>query len=381
MNQVILHSNGNWLDFSQPVEVIQTSNVDQVIAKLNQIEKRVLVDRCYAIGFIGYESASGFDSALSTHNINLSQSPLPLLSFGLFNSPKRSTSPPSPPKNWADDLRELKWQPTVNFSEYQYRIKQIKNLIVKGATYQVNYTHRLQTPFTGRPLSLFHQLLRTQLVERSIFIQSDQYAICSASPELFFYYANGLVTMRPMKGTRQRNADVQTDLQLAEILRRSTKDQAENIMIVDMVRNDLGQIATFGSVITKRLFDIERYPTVWQMTSTVTAQTTATVTEIVTAIFPCASITGAPKPRTTAIINTIEPNPRGIYTGAVGIIQPDSNLGLRAEFNVAIRTAVIWDGQAEYGIGSGIVWDSRSWDEYRECQIKAEILNPLVHQR
>ena len=150
-------------------------------------------------------------------------------------------------------------------------------------------------------------------------------------------------------------------------------------MIVDMVRNDLGQIATFGSVITKRLFDIERYPTVWQMTSTVTAQTTATVTEIVTAIFPCASITGAPKPRTTAIINTIEPNPRGIYTGAVGIIQPDSNLGLRAEFNVAIRTAVIWDGQAEYGIGSGIVWDSRSWDEYRECQIKAEILNPLVH--
>ena len=187
--------------------------------------------------------------------------------------------------------------------------------------------------------------------------------------------------MRPMKGTRQRHMEPETDLKLAEDLRYSIKDQAENVMIVDMVRNDLGQISNFGSVTTRNLFEIEEYPTVWQMTSTVTARTNVSITEIITALFPCASVTGAPKPRTTRIINMIEPIPRGVYTGAVGIIQPEDNIGLRADFNVAIRTAVVWEEKAEYGIGSGIVWDSNSSDEYRECQIKAEVLKAFSKQR
>ena len=230
-------------------------------------------------------------------------------------------------------------------------------------------------------MSLFHQLLQTQLVEGCVFIQSDKYAICSASPELFFSYVNGLITMRPMKGTRQRHMEPEIDLKLAEDLRYSMKDQAENVMIVDMIRNDLGKISNFGSVTTRNLFEIEEYPTVWQMTSTVTARTNVSITEIITALFPCASVTGAPKPRTTRIINMIEPIPRGVYTGAVGIIQPEDNIGLRADFNVAIRTAVVWEEKAEYGIGSGIVWDSNSWDEYRECQIKAEVLKAFSKQR
>ena len=381
MNQVILHSKGHWLNFSQPVEVIQTSQLDQVVNTLNQVEQRVLADRYYAIGFIAYESASGFDPALTAYDSALDQSPIPLVSFGLFDSMIRSTDPPVPPKNWDNDLRKLAWRPTVDFSEYQYRIQQIKDWIIKGDTYQVNYTHRLQTPFSGTPLSLFHQLLQTQLVEGCVFIQSDKYAICSASPELFFSYVNGLITMRPMKGTRQRHMEPETDLKLAEDLRYSIKDQAENVMIVDMIRNDLGKISNFGSVTTRNLFEIEEYPTVWQMTSTVTARTNVSITEIITALFPCASVTGAPKPRTTRIINMIEPIPRGVYTGAVGIIQPEDSIGLRADFNVAIRTAVVWEEKAEYGIGSGIVWDSNSWDEYRECQIKAEVLKAFSKQR
>ncbi|HEX5807598.1 MAG TPA: chorismate-binding protein, partial [Anaerolineales bacterium] len=180
------------------------------------------------------------------------------------------------------------------------------------------------------------------------------------------------ITCRPMKGTTQRGRTAAEDHQRAEWLRRSPKNLAENVMIVDMVRNDLGRIAEIGTVRVPELFRTERYPTLWQMTSTVTARTSASIAEIFTALFPCASITGAPKVSTMQIIAELETTPRGIYTGSIGYISPER----KAKFNVAIRTAAI-DPESqtvEYGVGGGIVWDSTSRDEYDEALLKARVL-------
>ena len=175
-----------------------------------------------------------------------------------------------------------------------------------------------------------------------------------------------------MKGTASRGYSWATDEASVAWLRQSEKNQAENVMIVDMIRNDMGRVATVGSVSAPRLFDVERYPTVLQMTSTVQSETQASLVEIMQALFPCASITGAPKVRTMQIIADLETEPRGVYTGSIGFIAPDR----RVQFNVAIRTVVVdkTSGWAEYGVGSGIVWDSDAEDEYRECRIKASVL-------
>jgi len=175
-----------------------------------------------------------------------------------------------------------------------------------------------------------------------------------------------------MKGTAPRGLTLSEDKIQKEWLYNSEKNRAENVMIVDMIRNDMGRIAITGSVEVPHLFDVERYPTVWQMTSTVSAESDASVCEIVCALFPCASITGAPKPHTTEIIAGLETTPRNIYTGCIGFIAP----GRKAQFNVAIRTVLIDRKlmQAEYGVGGGIVWDSTSSEEYKECQVKALVL-------
>jgi len=175
-----------------------------------------------------------------------------------------------------------------------------------------------------------------------------------------------------MKGTAARGRTLEEDDAMAQWLHHSEKNRAENVMIVDMMRNDMGRIAETGSVCVRSLFDVERYPTLWQMTSTVIAITDAPFRDIMAALFPSASITGAPKPRTMQIIAELETTPRHIYTGCIGFITP----GRRAQFNVAIRTVLINkdSGNAEYGVGGGIVWDSVSREEYLECQIKARVL-------
>jgi len=198
------------------------------------------------------------------------------------------------------------------------------------------------------------------------------FVICSASPELFFQWQDQKITTRPMKGTVARGYSVEGDRQLVKWLQTSAKNRAENVMIVDMIRNDLAKFAEPNTVKVPSLFDVEQYPTLWQMTSTVTARSKASLPEIMSALFPCASITGAPKASTTKIIKQLEPNPRKIYTGTIGLIRPDNS----AQFNVAIRTVLIdkKSKQAEYGVGGGIVWDSDSKSEYEECQVKARVL-------
>jgi para-aminobenzoate synthetase/4-amino-4-deoxychorismate lyase len=265
----------------------------------------------------------------------------------------------------------LNWEPTVNRETYNEAIAQIKDHIAEGRTYQVNYTMRLRTDFTGNTWDFFLHLIRSQN-NHAAFIDTGRYVICSASPELFFQLEGDTIICRPMKGTVKRGRTTSEDKEQSEWLKNSSKNRAENVMIVDMVRNDLGRIAGIGSVQVPKLFETERYPTLWQMTSTVTAKTSSSLTEIFSALFPCASITGAPKVSTMRIIKELEATPRRIYTGSIGYISPQR----KAKFNVAIRTALVdrEAQQAEYGVGGGIVWDSTSADEYAEALLKARVL-------
>jgi para-aminobenzoate synthetase/4-amino-4-deoxychorismate lyase len=221
--------------------------------------------------------------------------------------------------------------------------------------------------------ALFHRLQQSQQSENSAYIDIGDFAVCSSSPELFFEIDDDLIRMRPMKGTARRGLWFADDERCVRELRESQKNRAENVMIVDMVRNDLGRIAEPGSVHVTRLFDVERYPTLLQMTSTVEARTTAPFSAVMQALFPCSSITGAPKVRTMQIIRELEDSPRGIYTGSIGYWLP----GRKARFNVAIRTAVVdrIKNCVSYGAGGGIVWDSVDSQELDECLVKAEVLN------
>ena len=352
-----------WLSFTRPVATIIADSIQDVLPALNKISNAT-EHGLYAAGFISYEAAPAFDSALNTKE----PGPLPFLQFGIFEKPEQV------------DIESIKrkyfvlaeWEPTVSHKKYLDNIHAIKQNIVAGQTYQVNYTYRLFSSFSGDPQSFFLSLLSSQKTKYAMYMEWDEYAICSVSPELFFLLDGERIVCKPMKGTAKRGRYFAEDQKQAEYLKSSTKDQSENVMIVDMMRNDLGRIAKTGTVKVDSLFDIERYNTAWQMTSTVSAQTSTSLTEIFKALFPCASITGAPKASTMGIINQLEQNPRNIYTGAIGLIQPNR----RAQFNVAIRTVLIdkKKNQAEYGTGGGIVWDSIPEKEFEESRIKSQIL-------
>jgi para-aminobenzoate synthetase/4-amino-4-deoxychorismate lyase len=269
-------------------------------------------------------------------------------------------------------VAEYRWQPSVTREQYDEAIARIRSLIAAGDIYQVNYTLRLRATIDEDPQALFLRMIGANDALHGAYLDCGDFVICSASPELFFRLDGENIASRPMKGTAARGLTHADDLACARQLSASEKDRAENVMIVDMVRNDLSRIAQAGSVKVPKLFELERYPTLWQMTSTVEAKTRAPVSEILRALFPPASITGAPKIRATQVIADSERMARGVYTGCIGYIAPHR----QAQFNVAIRTAVIdrQQGAVEYGLGSGIVWDSRSAAEYDECLLKARIV-------
>jgi para-aminobenzoate synthetase/4-amino-4-deoxychorismate lyase len=290
--------------------------------------------------------------------------------------PAGGTTPARFPSRSGGNLKEGgkigRWHPTLTRGEYARALCAIHEAIGAGEVYQVNYTFRLRAPYEGDLLPLFWQLYERQPVPYAAYLDTGAHAIASLSPELFFALDGERITTRPMKGTAPRGLTRADDLQQAERLTRCPKNRAENLMIVDMARNDLGRIARIGSVRVPRLFEAERYATLWQMTSTVVACTDAPLPEIFRALFPAASITGAPKIRATHVIHALERAPRGVYTGAIGVVLPDRH----AQFNVAIRT-LHYDkaaGQLEYSVGSGIVWDSEQVAEYEECLTKAQVL-------
>ncbi|MBP1702467.1 MAG: hypothetical protein H6Q38_1574 [Chloroflexi bacterium] len=330
---------------------------------LQEIEARVESENLYAVGYLSYEAAPAFDPALV---VRPADPVFPLLWFGLYAPPQEQPLPP------ADQLPKLEWAPTVTRAQYNKAIRAIKSYIARGHTYQVNYTYRQHARFQGEAFGLFTALAQAQPAAYAAYLDMGEYAICSVSPELFFTLQGEHLTCRPMKGTARRGLTLTQDHEAAQALQASQKDRAENVMIVDMVRNDLGKIARTGSVCVPQLFTTERYPTLWQMTSTVMAESQASFSQIIQALFPCASITGAPKPRTMQIIAELENTPRRVYTGSVGYLAP----GRQACFNVAIRTVLVDRrlGVAEYGTGGGVVWDSTARGEYDESLLKAKLL-------
>ena len=359
---VILYHNQNWLHFAHPVRVLTAHRLDEVVPCLETAEQSGL----FAAGFVAYEAAPAFDSALTTYP----PGDFPLVRLGLFEAPRVLTEWDS---GGGPHTAVAELHPSVNRQAFGEVIDKIKHHIAAGATYQVNYTYRLRCPFTGDARAFFKTLVEDQRLEHAAFVDTGDYAVCSASPELFFRRDQGKIISRPMKGTARRGLTWAADRKAAEDLRHSEKDRAENIMIVDMIRNDIGRVARPGTVKTPVRFAIEKYPTVWQMTSTVTGDAPeSSISEIFKALFPCSSITGAPKAKTMELIRNLETDPRHIYTGSVGFMSPTGD----ACFNVAIRTALIdrKKQQLEFGVGGGIVWDSQADAEFEETLTKARVL-------
>jgi len=360
-NDVLLKNDAEWLHFSRPHRVISTAKISEVRAALQETEQLVNANNWHAAGFLSYEAAPAFDSALHI----LEGADFPLLWFGLYDPPDRLQlpAPGSSP--------DLSWRQTSDRESYNIAIEKIKDQIAAGRTYQVNYTMRLNSSFDGSAWDLFLALAQTQN-KYAAYIDLGRHVICSASPELFFELDGQVIKSSPMKGTAPRGRTTTEDGRQMDRLRNSEKDRAENAMIVDMIRNDIGRVAEVGSVHVPQLFRIEKFSSLFQMTSTVEGRTYASVTDIFGALFPCGSITGAPKVSTMKIISELENGPRRIYTGSIGFMAPHR----KARFNVAIRTVLV-DREArsaEYGVGGGVVWDSTSTGEYDEALLKARVL-------
>ncbi len=354
-----------WLMFENPEYVVTTNNVEDVVSCLDEIDKHIN-DGMYAAGFLSYEAALGIDPSLDAHELD----DFPYLWFGIYKDHKEIELPdPAAEKNYKLD----EWEPAISWQNYNDAMDKIRHHIREGDTYQVNYTFRLRSQFSGDPWQLFLNINRAQQSEFSAFINAGDHVICSVSPEIFFTLNGDTLLSRPMKGTLRRGYTTGNDLWATQWLHMSEKNRAENLMIVDMIRNDASRIAEVGSVKVTKLFAIEKYPTVHQMTSTVVAKTQASATDIIKNMFPCASITGAPKVKTMQIIKDVEPDARGIYTGSIGYISPER----QSQFNVSIRTVAIntKDNSAEYGVGGGITWYSDTSSEYDECLAKAAVLN------
>lgn len=356
-----------WRIFSHAVRILIARTSEDVLPLLEQAETAVARDGVHAAGWISYEAAPAFDPCLPSKGTGA----FPLLWLGLFQQVQEverlqpGSGAPLP----------ASWMPSIDPDEYQRSLEQIHRYIRAGDTYQVNFTYRLRAQLAIDPWDLFCQMAGDGNVPYAAFVDAGDWALCSASPELFLRLDGDRVESRPMKGTAARGRWSEEDLAQAAALRASEKNQAENVMIADMVRNDLGRIAESGSVQVPALFAVERFPTVWQMITTVQARTQASVVQILQATFPPASITGAPKRRAMEIIAELESTPRQVYTGAIGFISP----GRQAQFNVAIRTVAVnrATGEAEYGVGGGIVWDSQPASELQECLTKAAALHPV----
>jgi para-aminobenzoate synthetase/4-amino-4-deoxychorismate lyase len=362
---------------SRPTGEVAAYKYDDVLPALAAVDE-ACANGLWAAGFVAYEAAPGLDSDLQVRR-SPSDDPfagLPLVWFGLFEE-RLEIQPPEAGEGGPPSLDG--WEPTTSRAAYDAAIEDIHEHIAAGDTYQVNYTIRLRASFDGDDLGLYRRLCTNQRAAHSAYVNAGRYRVLSASPELFFRIDGSRILLRPMKGTVARGRWTGEDRELVAWLRASIKNRAENAMIVDLLRNDVGRISKTGSVRWPRLFTAERYETVWQLTSDITSQLRDEVklTDVFGALFPSGSVTGAPKVRTMEITKELEASPRGVYTGAIGWIAPGASAGPRAAFNVAIRTVVL-DGEtgtAEYGVGGGITWDSEAKAEYEECVAKAQVLS------
>lgn len=352
--------------FSAPHRLIIARAIGDVTTAMTEVDA-ALADGKFVAGFVSYEAAAAFDPALVTQL----PTDLPLVWFGVFDKPS-----PAPTLDDAVAPPDVKWTSAIAREEHQRGITAIRNAIADGDTYQINYTFRLNATIQPAAVApLYAALARAERVPYGAHLEMGEWQLLSLSPELFFRadLRGGRIITQPMKGTAARGLWLEDDDTRADALEKSEKNRAENVMIVDLARNDVTRVAEIGSVHATSLFHVDRYPSVLQMVSTVEGrlQPETTLTDIFRALFPAGSITGAPKSSSTRLIAELEHAPRGAYCGAIGFATP----GGHAVFNVAIRTVTAHaDGRAEYGVGGGITWDSEAGDEYAEAFAKAACL-------
>lgn len=354
------------LVFRRPVEVIRADILEDVISALETAE-RFAKQGFYVAGYVAYEAAPAFDRALSAHPPTGD----PLVWFGVFRELEAVPPAPALVPNLGG------WTLQTSEADYRRAVGTVRENIAAGVTYQTNYTARLTSLETcADPYALYETLREQHRPPYSSFLNLGDKQIVSLSPELFFETSGRKITTRPMKGTAARGRFPGEDETRKTALKASPKERAENVMIVDLLRNDLGRVAVPGTVRVPELFTLETYPTFHTLTSTVTADLPENtgLSSLFRALFPCGSVTGAPKVSTMRLIRELEPTPRGVYCGAIGLIKPGGD----ATFSVPIRTLVLShvssQSRAEYGVGSGVTWDSSADAEYAELAVKAALV-------
>lgn len=358
--------------FMEPKEIIPVYNKNDIDNALRLVDKYIekgLVGYC----LIDYEAGYLLENKLEKLIPSQEQK---LMQFFFFDEKDVKKIKPSKIEFGKFDNESFsvsEYKLNTSRTKFFNDIKKIKQYISEGDTYQVNYTVKGNFNFSGSYGSFFKNLLFNQSAKYSAFINNENNFLISLSPELFFYTANNEITTKPMKGTLSRSKELQSDALRAFELEKSEKNRAENLMIVDLLRNDLGKICKYGMVKVDKLFGIEKYESLFQMVSTIEGKlkNKISLSDIIKNMFPCGSITGAPKIRTMEIIKELEEEERGIYTGSIGMMSKESSV-----FNVAIRTIKIEKetGRGEVGLGSGIVWDSQQEKEYNETILKSEFL-------
>ncbi|ORP08104.1 aminodeoxychorismate synthase, component I [Streptococcus mitis] len=356
---------GERYTFTKPILELKTRNLAQVKELLARVED-YQQQGYYVVGYVSYEAAPAFEEKLAVH-------PAPLLGeYLLYFTVHDSVEKSSIPLTYDEVDMPSNWQEVTSKKDYEKAIAQIHHHLRQGDTYQVNYTVQLKQAVTANPFAIYNRMVVEQEAGYNAYVEHDEMAVISMSPELFFEQKGRDLTTRPMKGTTKRGLTNQEDLDQAAWLEQDPKNRSENMMIVDLLRNDMNRLSEVGSEHVECLCQVEQYSTVWQMTSTIKSRLRENVdlVEIFRSLFPCGSITGAPKIATMEIIKDLEPQPRGVYCGTIGLLLPNG----RRIFNVAIRTIQLYKGQAIYGVGGGITWDSTWESEYREVHQKAAVL-------
>ncbi|MCF8383042.1 MAG: aminodeoxychorismate synthase component I [Chlorobium sp.] len=364
--------------FSDPLEVLTLDSLRGSHDFFAALESR-LGKGFYLAGWLSYEAGYGFEPQLQ-RAVRVASTGGLLGWFGVYREPRRFIgdevelflSGQRSAESFA--LGDL----SFDCPPFRYRevIETIRERIAAGDVYQINFTGRYRFSFSGSPLALFEKLSRSQPSAYSAMLNTGDRLVLSVSPELFFRCRNGIIETMPMKGTAPRGETPEEDAAMKQRLMECGKNRAENLMIVDLLRNDLGRICMPGSVETADLFALECYPSLYQLVSTVRGKLRRDVGlyDIFRALFPSGSVTGAPKIKAMELIGELETAPRGIYTGTMGFMEPSRDM----VFNVAIRTIELSGNKGVYGSGSGIVWDSDASEEYRECMLKAKILDDAV---
>jgi len=357
--------------FRSPERAISAVSATEVLEALNAVDEAV-AEGFHVAGYLAYEAGYALEPTLSGLLSDCGDEPLlwmgcyrePLIAE--FRRPAWNASQPAVSGTIQTSL-------SLTLEDYGRKLQRIRELIAAGDTYQANLTMDTILQTNESPLALYERLLRAQPVSYAAILHpSRDWHVLSLSPELFFAGEGRRIRTKPMKGTAPRGADLDEDRDNAAWLAADEKNRSENLMIVDLLRSDLGRLCEMGSIQVTNLFEVERFPSVLQMTSTVEGVLPDGISysSIFQALFPSGSIVGAPKINTMRLLHGFEGRPRGVYTGAIGSIAPDS----RAEFNVAIRTVSLRGQTARMGVGSGIVYDSEPVSEYEECRTKTLFL-------